>query len=637
MVITLRSLFKQIIFKYKVFKNEKIITTHFLHWAHDHVHEGAFVYIHLETQERWLCMQGGRLVSSSSNDNVQFVLSSAKVVEPVRGGVKPVLLYTSTWGSVYEFPRQGYTCLRHGLSHEERQAALRCARIHLTQVLENKEGTFDPKDVQLLASYQTPVTVDVMLWVNGEMRGSIIHTGSSLLEALCGGVVLSARDGRFKPIAYAELEELRIEINILSDLQLPVVLTEGNGREALIQPQYGYVAKFKQYRGWYLPVIFTTKQFLSLSEFLRSLAIVKAGIPVGEYKQVTFFTFPLEIFKESVHGHGVVGMRGSLCESARSVSSVTDLKATTSLMARWLCSLVTDEGYVPRKADPYTRTTSVTDWVRMAFTAYALDVFGRGTGEKNCVEKANQIATYLRSQVPVLTTLSLYEKILTHTYLGRLAVSQGDHACAVQDIAVIERLIQQLSIPVITDLQIAALYTDLRDIDSRYGVRALATVSRVFSEWQKKCAANQEVSLAEYAELIPLLHTQRTAYEAAQDESHADKYKTLCDWYCLLQLESGAFPNTTKSNFSYTRGTGKIWEALAVGGNHQAICLKAAQYTLTLQYHAEAMGTIPSAVAHLFAGAIMHDEVNHEAWTDSVAHVLIAVTRMNAHTPLAKG
>jgi AMMECR1 domain-containing protein len=626
----LRSLLKQIIFKYKVFSNEKIITAHFLHWARGRVREGAFVYIHLETQERWLHMQGGRLIPCSrSNDNIQFVISSTKVVEPMRGGVKPIVLYTSIWGCVYEFPQHGDKCLRHGLSHEERQAALRCTRIHLTQVLANKERAFDSKDVQLLAPYQTSATVDVMLWMDGEMRGSIIHTGSSLLEALCDGVVRSARDGRYKPIAEDELPALRIEINILSDVQLPLLVTHGSGHETLIQPQYGYMVSHQQYLGWYLPVIFNVKKFSSLSELLQSLAIQKAGIPLREYAQARFFTFPIEIFRESMSGLAVVGMRGSLCEQVPPVPLPRAVAHATALMARWLCAMATEDGYIPRVADPYARTKSVADWGRMAFASYALGVFGRDTNDAVCARQAAQTAAYIRSQVPLLTMLSIREKIITQTYLARLAVVQDDYDCAVRDVVALETLTQSLALSVITDLQMASLYTDLSKKDVQYTLAAQMIIDRVYAAWQQKCEAGQAVSLAEHAELIPLLHTQLATGLGVHDKVQ-DRYAAVCQWYHSLQLENGAFPNTTKSDFPYTRGTSKIWEALAVDRNNDGISLKASAYILALQYHAEALAVVPSAFAPFLYGAIMHDEVNHEAWIDSVSHVLIAVTRMTS-------
>ena len=104
-------------------------------------------------------------------------------------------------------------------------------------------------------------------------------------------------------------------------------------------------------------------------------------------------------------------------------------------------------------------------------------------------------------------------------------------------------------------------------------------------------------------------------------------------WYLEAQQTNGAFPNTQRSSYCYTRGTGKIFEAMSIDKKNIDSVHNSLSWTLSLQYTHKNLFYIPPSERQYFSGSIMHDSFDHSAWTDSVSHLLIGAARLHKISP----
>jgi AmmeMemoRadiSam system protein A len=137
--------------------------------------------------------------------------------------------------------------------------------------------------VQLEDSLQIEAAVFITLTRSGELRGCV---GSlQAVEPLAQAVVTSAfnaafRDRRFGPVRAEELDAIRIEISVLSQLE-PI---EAQTRQALlesIQPGVdGLLLEDQGYRSTFLPKVW--EKIASPTEFVEQL-MLKAGLGAGHW------------------------------------------------------------------------------------------------------------------------------------------------------------------------------------------------------------------------------------------------------------------------------------------------------------------------------------------------------------------
>ena len=126
------------------------------------------------------------------------------------------------------------------------------------------------------------------------------------------------------------------------------------------------------------------------------------------------------------------------------------------------------------------------------------------------------------------------------------------------------------------------------------------------------------MNLAQWAELVNTFW--------GVDQPFAEK---VLDWLKAQQLPSGAFPESTASDFVYTRGTGKISEVLALDPERNRTAIEAVlPWLIAMQYDEENTFFIPPEARPKILGAFRHDYLNPEAWVDSAGHVLLGGARL---------
>jgi len=183
------------------------------------------------------------------------------------------------------------------VTEEGKQALLKLARRAIEKCVENG-GPGEPLKVnvdEMPACLRTPCGAFVTLTENGELRGCVGRIVGVQPLCLCVrdvAVLAATRDSRFKPVSKDELEDITIEISVLSPLE-PVddpttvqvgrdgLLIRWDGRSGLLLPQ--------------VPVEFGWDRV----EFLRHTCR-KAGLPpeAWKWKDARLFRFTATVFSE---------------------------------------------------------------------------------------------------------------------------------------------------------------------------------------------------------------------------------------------------------------------------------------------------------------------------------------------------
>ena len=139
----------------------------------------------------------------------------------------------------------------------------------------------------------------VTLTINGTLRGCIgsLKATRPLGQDLRQNARAAAfSDPRFPPVVFEELESLRFEVSLLSDL---IPMEVGGEEETLCQlhPGMGLVLETGYHRGTFLPQVW--EQLPSPREFLKQLKL-KAGLP-GDYwdASLRLLSYSVEKWKES--------------------------------------------------------------------------------------------------------------------------------------------------------------------------------------------------------------------------------------------------------------------------------------------------------------------------------------------------
>lgn len=137
--------------------------------------------------------------------------------------------------------------------------------------------------------------VFVTLTKNGDLRGCVGQTRAlvPLAEAVQQAVLDAAfGDPRFRPLQAHELDDVRIEISVLSPFKRVIDV------ETDIQVgTHGLVIVTDTTRGLLLPQVAVENGF-SREEFLEAVAL-KAGLPPDAWRHATLYTFMADIFADT--------------------------------------------------------------------------------------------------------------------------------------------------------------------------------------------------------------------------------------------------------------------------------------------------------------------------------------------------
>lgn len=154
--------------------------------------------------------------------------------------------------------------------------------IELDQELKEKRGTF------------------VTLTIGDELRGCVGHVEP--LQFVYQGVIdntLSAalEDDRFLPLKKEDLNNLKIEISILTEPKVLKYLSVDDLLEKIIPFRHGVIIKKDENSATYLPQVW--EEIFSKEEFFSSLCL-KAGLSMDEWQKgnLEVWVYEVEAFDE---------------------------------------------------------------------------------------------------------------------------------------------------------------------------------------------------------------------------------------------------------------------------------------------------------------------------------------------------
>ena len=180
------------------------------------------------------------------------------------------------------------------LSPQQRQQLLRIARESIAAVLEGRRPTIDA--AQLDADLTTPSGAFVSLHTkDGDLRGCIgsIEAVAPLCQAVASNAVNAAfRDPRFHPLDPEELQQVHIEISVMSPIErVEDVAAIQVGRDGLI-------IRRGSRAGLLLPQVASERGW-DRETFLRQTC-VKAGLPAEAWRdpECRIERFSAEVFGE---------------------------------------------------------------------------------------------------------------------------------------------------------------------------------------------------------------------------------------------------------------------------------------------------------------------------------------------------
>lgn len=499
---------------------------------------------------------------------------------------------------------RGLTPIRFGLSHEAKMSALRFVRDAMEESLEKRPA---PQRGDIPSRFLLSADVNVALWVAGALRGSQIVEGHSLKDGLAEAARRVLVDARFKPIMLEELRGARIQIGILHPLRVP--LSKRTLKHNRILPEKGYLLSHNGKKGWFLPEVLNVRKFRGLDELLADLAREKTGIDPVLVRADSVRIFEVEDFIESEDRLKPIRLYGPMCEPE--IARVDgEREKRFRAAADWLVSIQEADGNIPPIVDALTGRSAQIDWPRLAFTAWSLSEYGAAARDNSYRASAEKVFAFLRNHfLEIERSIPQYE--LTLAYFGRLALSLR-HTGDAQKAAF--KLIENNAQPEFDPIVFAQVAGFLRQVRVA-GADDLASLleaelKRRFRDFRR---GHAPMGLAMWAELAPLF-----------GESDPVFSEEVYEWILAQQLESGAFPDSTSSDFTYSRGTGKIVEVLASKkGKYKAEIAAALAWLFSMQYDRETMFFVPPEIRPTLHGSFRHDYMNQDAWIDAAGHILI--------------
>ena len=511
--------------------------------------------------------------------------------------------------------------LRFGLSISEKKELLEFARATMQSFFNGDNNVSRPNIPEHLASEKT--VLDVGIWIDGQMRGSIISPALPLADSLQYASRGTLRDPRMKPVEPDELERAQIEITLMSDLVLP--LREHDMGEKIDACRGYYVEKGKK-GGWYLPMVHNCTKFKDMSVLKSSLIKEKAGI-VEEGIRIPLYAFQTEGWIEDGNKNLML-FKGPVAYAASSIKRpfLDRVKIHGDTAAEWLINMCDEYGAMPLYIDPLYQRTGRMDWGRLAHASYALAAFGVATKHERCIRTSEKISRYIERYLFGGGTACY----LLHAYLER-----GDDLPA----SLIEQLrthpVESTMHPIIS-ATCSSLFARLALTGERsYEEKSMSLAEEVFADFKSKKSV-PGTQLALYPELI---YTFKLLHSFTRQSLYLKKSEEVTEWLISQQLSNGSFPIFRNSSFAYTRGTGKIFEVLALYPDRYGNAIeKSFEWLVRMQYTEDSLYFVDHAFRKRVIGGFRHDHANAEAWIDASAHFLIGSSRLlcAGQTPVDK-
>jgi AmmeMemoRadiSam system protein A len=175
------------------------------------------------------------------------------------------------------------------LTDKEKKELLELAKnTIISHVKGRKTAEFFPDDQRLRANSATFVTIKR----NGQLRGcigNIMPVIPLYQSVITNAVSASSRDPRFPPMTEAELEDMEVELTILSPLE-PL----GNINEIIVG-KHGLYLTNENTSSVFLPQVPVEQQW-DLNAYLENLSL-KANLPKDAWKTSKLYIFTADIIR----------------------------------------------------------------------------------------------------------------------------------------------------------------------------------------------------------------------------------------------------------------------------------------------------------------------------------------------------
>jgi AMMECR1 domain-containing protein len=505
--------------------------------------------------------------------------------------------------------------LRLGLTLEEGFAALAGARQAAQRLLAGERSSArsivsKPEHPRLAQRS----SVAVALWTRGRLRGSVILSPGPAARALGPAAVAACEDARFARLSVADLDETIFQIGFLHSPRVRLSRHEIETCDAY--PDKALFVSEGVRSGAYLPEVFNVlgPSAAPLRTLVPRLAREKAGMSaIGPDARIE--VNELTEFVESADRSRGVRLDGPVaCVDDGPVRARGE--AAGRAACAWLAGLQREDGSLPLFVRPSTGRCEGTDVSRTAMTADALAAFGAAIGLDRAVDTARGALAWLarsRSEWSQKRELALAATV----YVGKASVRLGDESAVERCIV---EVVDGLEGTDPGPLVLANALSFLERASARHPVAARrceplrADLAARFARARGSKAA---LSLAEWAEL------------AAAFPADSPIARDVSEWLKRQQLRSGAFPESTASAFVYARGTGKVFEVLAVRPSESADAIdRALLWLLSMQYRADSVFFVPNEHRARVLGGLRHDPFRADAWIDAAGHLLLGLARL---------
>ena len=543
------------------------------------------------------------------------------------------------------------------LVQNEKNTLLKFARLHLYAYLDSSPP---PPTSEFLDSanerFLKPVTLDVSIWTNGQIRGSTIASGQNLPEAVMTAVSGLPKNPRFRALSKKDLDQSRIEIVVFKDDYAPlnVYQIKKDKNFAGINPLKGLRLTANNINGEYgylLPGAFNT---LNVSDNLDFLAHLCQKINLH---QICFYiqgnsieTFSVEDFIEERPGGDALTMVGTAVQNHPPFTKA-ELAKSIKAAVNWTLNIQKPDGDFAGITYIHTTNAKMKDLVRGAISAVTLVEFDRISNLYNIqklknsryLEAAKNHARFAlktlsdekfdpkNSLTPgfmMLENLSLWETTEEKEYLDNAVILRKKMSPVTGSSTIL--------VSAANAFMLAKFYQASHDLLS------LEEAKNIMKDLMKRFPENRiwgrEQSLGGNAWII---NASRALYSATKKREYADFGLMIAQW--LLEYQhpadekwtTGAFPDTTQDNFIYVRGSSKAgeglvdayWLAKETGQNPEPFleALKESMsWLMHMQYDENNSFFIPQERLMEFLGGFRHDYKTPEVWIDSAGHFLLA-------------
>jgi AMMECR1 domain-containing protein len=457
--------------------------------------------------------------------------------------------------------------------------------------------------------------VAVSMWTRGRLRGSVVSAPGPALRTARQAAIWACRDARFERLSPAEVKGTIFQIGFLHSPAVPLSRHEIAAGDAY--PDKAIFVSEGTRSGVYLPEIFNIRPDRKLRSLLEALAREKAGLhALGpgtsvEVCEVTEFVESAERSRAVPLDGPVARADGGGEESFRDRARAAGMAACA-----WLAALQREDGALPLFIRPSTGKAEGDDPVRMALAAQGLAAFGVASRLGSAVDAARRVTEWLDRTLPARSLEPTHE-LLTACYRGKVALLLGDETGFETAVG---RVLERRTSP--GALVLAHVASLLRKASPRHAsaARQVELLEReLHDRFTRATGEGVAMSLAEWAEV------------AAAFPADTRVSRDVTTWLRAAQLPSGAFPDTTASDFAYSRGTGKVFEVLAL---HRADSARAIERSFAwlraMQYRPDSMFFVPEEHRARIAGGLRHDAYNADAWIDAAGHLLIGLSRLES-------